>query len=416
MIQKKTTKKLWHFPWHFNESIIIASGLIVIGFLLELATGNKQVSPPPFPLNAVILSLFIIYKLITYKLFKGPIICWFASKYAAVASITAFTFLIVLMGFIPQSAEKNSFIGKLGLTHIKTSWPYLFSVVLLLTSLGYTIIHRLFNLKMSIRKIAFLLNHIGLFIMITGGTLGSSDLYRFKMFIHEGKMVDYAYLDQSAIKMPFTIKLHDFKIEEYPPTFVLINPETNAIVMDKEEGNWKIAKNNTEGWVDKSDAWYIKVLDYHEYGNLVDTSYINDNKFGATHAAHVSLCNKAQGLETSGWVSCGNFWNPSKILHLHKNLALAMTTPKPKSYYSTIDFYLDGECIVKNQRISVNHPFSYKGWKFYQSGYNSKHGRWSELSILDVVRDPWLPYVYIGIFMVLLGSIYLLFDKKTITK
>ena len=32
-------------------------------------------------------------------------------------------------------------------------------------------------------------------------------------------------------------------------------------------------------------------------------------------------------------------------------------------------------------------------------------GKWSNLSVFELVKDPWLPVVYIGIFMLLFGAV-----------
>jgi len=32
-------------------------------------------------------------------------------------------------------------------------------------------------------------------------------------------------------------------------------------------------------------------------------------------------------------------------------------------------------------------------------------GRWSEYSVFELVRDPWRPVVYIGMFLMMLGAI-----------
>ena len=32
-------------------------------------------------------------------------------------------------------------------------------------------------------------------------------------------------------------------------------------------------------------------------------------------------------------------------------------------------------------------------------------GRWSETSTFELVKDPWLPAVYVGIYMLLVGAI-----------
>jgi len=74
----------------------------------------------------------------------------------------------------------------------------------------------------------------------------------------------------------------------------------------------------------------------------------------------------------------------------------------PKQYTSTL--LVDG--IEKT--TSVNHPCRYKGWTFYQSDYDRKEGSYS---IIRIVRDPWIPIVFLGMAILALGAILEL--KKT---
>lgn len=62
--------------------------------------------------------------------------------------------------------------------------------------------------------------------------------------------------------------------------------------------------------------------------------------------------------------------------------------------------------------VDVNHPVKADGWKIYQYGYDTLAGADSKISILELVRDPWLPYVYVGIFMMLAGALIMLFGKN----
>lgn len=55
--------------------------------------------------------------------------------------------------------------------------------------------------------------------------------------------------------------------------------------------------------------------------------------------------------------------------------------------------------------VDVNKPAEVEGWKIYQYGYDTQAGAQSSISILELVSDPWLPYVYIGIFMLLGGGL-----------
>jgi hypothetical protein len=55
--------------------------------------------------------------------------------------------------------------------------------------------------------------------------------------------------------------------------------------------------------------------------------------------------------------------------------------------------------------VDVNKPYEVDGWKIYQYGYDTQMGAQSQISILELVRDPWLPWVYTGIYMMLAGAV-----------
>ena len=55
--------------------------------------------------------------------------------------------------------------------------------------------------------------------------------------------------------------------------------------------------------------------------------------------------------------------------------------------------------------VDVNKPCEVDGWKIYQYGYDTQMGAKSQISILEIVSDPWLPLVYTGIYMMLAGAV-----------
>ena len=69
---------------------------------------------------------------------------------------------------------------------------------------------------------------------------------------------------------------------------------------------------------------------------------------------------------------------------------IEILTQEGKKYQATVD---------------VNKPAEVEGWKIYQYGYDTQAGAQSNISILELVSDPWLPYVYIGIFLMLGGGL-----------
>lgn len=53
-----------------------------------------------------------------------------------------------------------------------------------------------------------------------------------------------------------------------------------------------------------------------------------------------------------------------------------------------------------------------EGWKIYQLSYDESKGGWSDISIFELVRDPWLPVVYTGIVMMMLGAVCLFVNAQ----
>lgn len=68
----------------------------------------------------------------------------------------------------------------------------------------------------------------------------------------------------------------------------------------------------------------------------------------------------------------------------------------PKQFTSTLS--VEGRTV----RTSVNHPGKYKGYRIYQSGYSTDC---ETVSILKIVRDPWLPVAAAGALLLALAAL-----------
>ncbi|MCF0164334.1 MAG: cytochrome c biogenesis protein ResB [Bacteroidales bacterium] len=137
---------------------------------------------------------------------------------------------------------------------------------------------------------------------------------------------------------------------------------------------------------------------------------------GGAYAVYVIATNVVTGETREGWVSCGSFLPFSfSILPLDSGRSIAMPEREPKRYVSDVTLYVrdgnDAVCLG-DRTIEVNHPLDVNGWKIYQTGYEEQLGAASRYSIFEVVRDPWLPLVYLGIFMMLAGALSLFLTSK----
>lgn len=86
-------------------------------------------------------------------------------------------------------------------------------------------------------------------------------------------------------------------------------------------------------------------------------------------------------------------------LMLRDDQAILMNSLRPKKFES--DITIDG----KNYTIGVNSPARIDGYDIYQFSYDEKMGAASAYSIIEVVHDRGLPIVYLGIFVMLAGTL-----------
>lgn len=399
--------KLWQFPWGYRESFLIAFFVLLSGFFIQLILGSG-VSMPAWPANIAIILIFIIYFVLIHYLVKHPVVKWLSSTQAAIASITTFTLIVLLLGFIPQTPDmvNPGLTDSLGLTNVTTSWAYLMSALLLLVVLGFTIMRRL--KPFTIRNISFLLNHVGLWIVIVAASLGSSDMWKLSMQLKENHPTISAYDGQrNTYNMNFGLMLLDFNIEEYPAELGLMKNEDYTLMLEKG-GKLATVKEGATEQLDDYTLHFKKYVPFaRKYGEVYDTTSLK----GAARAVWVIVTDANNDTLANGWVADGSYTVPSSQLAINSEISVAMTQLRPKKYSSEIRLFRSMDD-YEDFHIEVNKPVTIEGWKVYQVGYDEPMGRWSEKSVIELVRDPWLPVVYVGIFMILFGTLYLLWMGK----
>ena len=103
----------------------------------------------------------------------------------------------------------------------------------------------------------------------------------------------------------------------------------------------------------------------------------------------------------------GALHEPGLAIELHKFTLEEYDDGTPKRFASDITVYSEDGKSVRGT-VEVNKPLKVNGWKIYQYGYDVKSGAESPYSTFQLVRDPWIPWVYIGIFMMIAGALCLM--------
>ena len=147
-------------------------------------------------------------------------------------------------------------------------------------------------------------------------------------------------------------------------------------------------------------------MEYLELAARFGNNYHRNNEIGSSPAVKIKISNNDTSEQIVSWISCGSFTQQYLSYKINANYSIVMTIPEVKKFESNIQILTkDGERIPV--KLEVNKPYTYEGWKLYQYGYDETKARWSTISIIELVRDPWLPFVYLGIFMMILGSVYI---------
>ena len=410
--KNKPKRKTWEHPWRYRESFLVVLELIFMGLIFEVLSGGKGAPLLKWPVNMVVGVVILLLLVIIYFRFKSrPMVKWLSSVPAAISAISFFALVTLLLGFLKQDdANANRYLSLLGLTHMKNSWLMMISGLYFLTTLGFVALRRATPLRR--KNLGFLLNHVGLWITIAAGYLGAGDLMRLNLTVmeeHGGSSRAVNQRTQEVYNLPFAVSLIDFNIENYNPKLALLDGRTGSVL--QEEG--KTIPFIEQGLKATVQNWDVEVLEYLPEAFRVDDQYVLGDSIGNAPAAYVKAVNAVSDQEVKGWISSGSF----RVMHQHMQLDdhhfLAMTIPEPEKYSSDIVIE-DGEGGELPLTLEVNKPYKYKGWKLYQLSYDERMGKWSMVSVIEAVRDPWLPVVYFGIFLLLAGALYLFWIGRDI--
>ena len=296
---------MWNKPWTFKEGFLIGGCLIFAGLMLELSVGPVAWDAFAWPVNGIVLAgFFFLLTAMTYLRNKVYAFQWMTTYQAAIPAMVYAVGLTIVMGLTRQQANGT------WLNNMLSFWPFVLIYVYITMILGMVTLRRIYSLTSYLSpltsNLAFLLNHLGLFIALTTATLGNADMQRVKMICGVGEPEWRALTQEQAIKeMPIAIELKKFIMDTY------------------DDGSPK------------------------------------------RFASEIKILTKSGKRSTSGRFDTS------------KNIE---TT------------------------VEVNKPYAVDGWKIYQYGYDTQMGAQSQITILELVSDPWLPWVYAGFYMMLAGA------------
>jgi len=401
-------RKFGQHPWSYREGVIITGAILLIGFSIQAASGGTVLLIAGFPWNLILGLVFLGLLVLSFYFWnKHTVIKGLGSVKAALPAILGFTFLVLLMGFVKQEVEpQNALVKLFGLTHLVKTWPFILINLYLMILLGIVTMKRI--IPYNFKNAGFFLNHFGLFLVLFSTALGSSDMQRLTMNCNENQ-TEHRAVDASGkvVELPLSIKLLDFNIDEFRPKVTIVDTKTNEIVQKKGIDQFEMLDRDSFDIAN----YHIKVEQFVPSSEKAGDAYIKANEPGSSPSAKVVVTNPTDHTRVSGWISSGSYVNSPEAFRLNENYSLVMLPAEPRKFSSKLNIQTkSGKSVTTT--VEVNKPFSIDGWTIYQTSYNTEMGRWSELSILELVCDPWLPLVYIGIFLMMAGAVFLFVSGK----
>ncbi len=379
-------RDFWSGPWGYPQAVAVNSGFVAVGWILHAVTGTVGVPPLVWPWNIAVLACYSL-GLLGIALVYGStsLLKWLSGIPMSITTIVFFATLCLLAVLVPQS-------GTHWLTNVLQSWPFLFITFALLTALGLVTFRRTIPYRRG--SVGFLLNHGGLWLTIVTMLFGAGDMTRLKLSVLEGES---SAKTADGASLPFEIHLKDFVIEEYRPRLLFLQGERSDLI-EAEVGKRRQVRDHR-----------IEVVKFLPSAIPVGEEFQEADMPGSVAAALVRVTGPQSELQ--GWISHENSFQEPRAMRIDDTTFIALSNPAPKRYLSHVTIVKPGQAPLETT-IQVNRPLKVDGWKIYQSSFDSRMGRWSRLSVFDVIRDPWLPAVYTGLFAMLAGLCSLLWSAR----
>jgi len=246
-----------------------------------------------------------------------------------------------------------------------------------------------------------------MFVVILTASVSSGDLQRLTLPISEGQSINYAYKDNNTlVELPFTVELIDFKVDYFVPKLIVFEPNSR-LILNEASVDYSIELNKK---IDYKN-WEFKVLKYYTDAYRKDSVFIQDKDSINTEFAALIEAKHGKYSKTV-WLSSGNYMMPALSASLSNDLAISLSLPEDKKYVSTINLTSKNGQTIKDVKIVVNFPFKFEGFNIYQQGFDDTNADNVDMSVLELVKDPWLPIIYVGMIMLLIGAILLFWLGK----
>jgi len=320
--------------------------------------------------------------------------------WAGLIAIILLIFLSIYGAFVGAERAKNFF------NSLPLSFYWVASTIMLIAALA--------TLRGLARIPALLLIHLGCILVLVGAMWGSNaghelqrrlfgidKIPRGQMVIQEGHSENLVQLEdgkpiESFGKLPFSIKLKDFRLEYYKPEYLHIQ--------SRDGQRWRIpVKVNTEFSLGPDIGTVTIVRAFENFKFSIERKIAYDNpQPGYNPALEVQIKHPDSTMRTQYvFERFASHINPEDKFVLRYRRIIS-------DYISELEVIKNNK-VVAEKSIEVNHPLHFGGYHFYQHSYDAQAGQYT---VLMVVSDSGLNVVYAGFLLLCIGVLWQLWLRR----
>ncbi|MBM6883929.1 cytochrome c biogenesis protein ResB [Bacteroides caecigallinarum] len=195
---------------------------IMAAVIVQYFAGNFPFHFFEFPLNIILGAIWIysVYILLRKNNCTNNITRVLVSPETTAFSLFLFVCGTLVIGMFPQlsaieAEQKEGILGQLGFYNFMSSWIFVSILFILLSHLAAITI-RGFKTRKK-KRWRFLLNHVGVWLALAGGFLGSSDVVtaRIPVFF-DTENNEALTMEGKRLFLDYNMQLMDFHAEYYP--------------------------------------------------------------------------------------------------------------------------------------------------------------------------------------------------------
>ena len=313
----------------------------------------------------------------------------------------------------PDAVRRLTVLRALGLTDVfHAPWfaALLGVLALSLITCGFKQARTLAHTARNGRTVSSLLIHLSLVAILAGGLIRGIWGQKGSLQLHVGESVSDFQSAATSVPLPFEVRLLGFDVEIDERAARTADASERLIVHWADGGpdaSLPVSLGteqsvSPQGPRAAAGSFTVRVLRSVPDFMMDPVSHIVETRSAQPRNPAIQVSVVGAGYATTNWLFAKY---PDVAMPMRREsdapfrMVYERSAPPVKNYRSTLEIAEKGQ-VVKQASLAVNAPLSYRGYTFYQSGYNPDDATWTSLL---VVHDPGVPLVFAGFTALIVG-------------